>query len=138
MCRAMVHRGPDEEGVYLAPHVALGMRRLSIIDVDNGQQPVSNEDGSVWVVFNGEIYNYQELRDQLERKGHRFRTASDTETIVHLYEECGTQLVEQLRGMFAFALWDERRQRLLLARDRLGIKPLYYTARDGELLFSSE
>jgi asparagine synthase (glutamine-hydrolysing) len=138
MCGAMVHRGPDAEGVYLGAGVALGMRRLSIIDLDNGQQPVSNEDGSVWVVFNGEIYNYRELRRDLERAGHTFQTASDTETIVHLYEDLGPRCVDRLRGMFAFAIWDVRRQQLLLARDRLGIKPLYYAERDGELVFASE
>ena len=138
MCGAMAHRGPDDEGIYLGDGVALGMRRLSIIDVDNGRQPVSNEDGSVWIVFNGEIYNYQELRRDLERSGHTFRTASDTETIVHLYEELGPRCVDRLRGMFAFAIWDVPRRRLLLARDRLGIKPLYFAERDGELLFSSE
>jgi len=138
MCGAMVHRGPDEEGVYLGDSVALGMRRLSIIDIDNGQQPVSNEDGSVWTVFNGEIYNHRELRRDLERKGHTFRTASDTETIVHLYEDLGPQCVDRLRGMFAFAIWDVRKRKLLLARDRLGIKPLYYAERNGELLFASE
>jgi asparagine synthase (glutamine-hydrolysing) len=134
----MVHRGPDEEGIYLGPGVALGMRRLSIIDLDNGQQPVSNEDGSVWIVFNGEIYNYRELRRDLERSGHVFRTASDTETIVHLYEELGPRCVDRLRGMFAFAIWDVPRRQLLLARDRLGIKPLYYAEREGELVFASE
>jgi len=138
MCGAMAHRGPDDEGIYLGDGVALGMRRLSIIDVDNGRQPVSNEDGSVWIVFNGEIYNYQELRRDLERSGHTFRTASDTETIVHLYEELGPRCVDRLRGMFAFAIWDMPRRQLLLARDRLGIKPLYFAERDGELLFSSE
>ena len=138
MCGAMVHRGPDEEGVYLGDGVALGMRRLSIIDLDHGQQPICNEDGSVWIVFNGEIYNYRELRRDLERKGHTFRTASDTETIVHLYEDLGPRCVDALRGMFAFAIWDARQRRLLLARDRLGIKPLYYAERDGELLFASE
>jgi asparagine synthase (glutamine-hydrolysing) len=138
MCGAMVHRGPDEEGVYLGDGVALGMRRLSIIDLDHGQQPICNEDGSVWIVFNGEIYNYRELRRDLERKGHTFRTASDTETIVHLYEDLGPRCVDPLRGMFAFAIWDVRQRRLLLARDRLGIKPLYYAERDGELLFASE
>ena len=138
MCSAMAHRGPDDEGIYLGDGVALGMRRLSIIDVDNGRQPVSNEDGSVWIVFNGEIYNYQELRRDLERSGHTFRTASDTETIVHLYEELGPCCVDRLRGMFAFAIWDMPRRQLLLARDRLGIKPLYFAERDGELLFSSE
>jgi asparagine synthase (glutamine-hydrolysing) len=138
MCGAMLHRGPDAEGVYLGAGVALGMRRLSIIDLDNGQQPVSNEDGSVWVVFNGEIYNYRELRRDLERSGHTFQTASDTETIVHLYEDLGPRCVDRLRGMFAFAIWDVRRQQLLLARDRIGIKPLYYAERDGELMFASE
>ena len=138
MCGAMAHRGPDDEGIYLNGGVALGMRRLSIIDVDNGRQPVSNEDGTVWIVFNGEIYNYQELRRDLQRSGHTFRTASDTETIVHLYEELGPRCVDRLRGMFGFAIWDVRKQQLLLARDRLGIKPLYYAERDGELVFSSE
>ena len=138
MCGAMVHRGPDEEGIYLGDGVALGMRRLSIIDIDNGQQPVANEDGTVWVVFNGEIYNHRELRRDLERTGHKFRTASDTETIVHLYEDLGPRCVDRLRGMFAFAIWDVRKRTLLLARDRLGIKPLYYTERNGELLFASE
>src|SRR5262245_25251912 len=138
MCQMMVHRGPDEEGVYLGPGVALGMRRLSIIDLDSGQQPVSNEDGSVWVVFNGEIYNYRELRRQLIRQGHTFRTSSDTETIVHLYEDFSPRLVEHLRGMFAFAVWDARRNQLLIARDRLGIKPLYYAEIDGGVLFASE
>ena len=138
MCGAMVHRGPDEEGVYLGSGVGIGMRRLSIIDLEGGHQPIANEDQSIWIVFNGEIYNYQELRRDLERNGHRFRTDSDTETIVHLYEELGAGCVERLRGMFAFAIWDERRRQMLLARDRLGIKPLYYAERDGELLFASE
>ena len=138
MCGAMVHRGPDDEGIYLGDGVAIGMRRLSIIDLASGHQPVSNEDGTVWVVFNGEIYNYRELRRQLQGRGHRFRTESDTETIVHLYEDYGPRCVEYLRGMFAFALWDTRRREILLARDRLGIKPLYYAERDGELLFASE
>ena len=124
MCGVMVHRGPDEEGIYLADGVALGMRRLSIIDLAGGQQPVSNEDGSVWIVFNGEIYNYRELRHDLQQNGHVFRTSSDTETIVHLYEDLGPRCVERLRGMFGFAIWDERKQQLLLARDRLGIKPM--------------
>jgi asparagine synthase (glutamine-hydrolysing) len=138
MCGAIVHRGPDEEGVYLGNGVAIGMRRLSIIDLEGGHQPISNEDESIWIVFNGEIYNYRDLRRDLERNGHRFRTDSDTETIVHLYEEMGERCVERLRGMFAFAIWDERKQQMLLARDRLGIKPLYYTERNGELVFSSE
>jgi asparagine synthase (glutamine-hydrolysing) len=138
MCGAMTHRGPDEEGVYLGDGVGLGMRRLSIIDLENGQQPVSNEDGTIWVVFNGEIYNYRELRGLLVRRGHVFRTESDTETIVHLYEDFGTKAVGYLCGMFAFAVWDERRRQLLLARDRLGIKPLYYSQIGGDLVFASE
>ena len=138
MCGAMVHRGPDDEGIYIGQGVGIGMRRLSIIDLDSGHQPLSNEDGSVWIVFNGEIYNYRELRRQLERRGHTFRTAGDTETIVHLYEDFGPRCVEHLRGMFAFAIWDARRRQVLLARDRLGIKPLYYAQRDDQLLFASE
>jgi asparagine synthase (glutamine-hydrolysing) len=134
----MVHRGPDDEGIYLGDGVALGMRRLSIIDLDNGHQPISNEDGSIWIVFNGEIYNYRHLRDLLESRGHQLRTSTDTETIVHLYEDFGARCVEHLRGMFAFAIWDTRQRTLLLARDRLGIKPLYYAARHGELVFASE
>src|SRR5262245_33453787 len=138
MCGSMSHRGPDDEGIYLAGGVGLGMRRLSIIDLEGGQQPVSNEDGTVWVVFNGEIYNYRELRRELQRRGHVFRTSSDTETIVHLYEDLGPECVERLRGMFALAVWDTRSRQLLLARDRLGIKPLYYAEREGELVFASE
>jgi asparagine synthase (glutamine-hydrolysing) len=138
MCAAMVHRGPDEEGVYVGDGVALGMRRLSIIDLGSGQQPIANEDRTVWIVFNGEIYNYRELRRELQQRGHVFRTASDTETIVHLYEDLGPRCVERLRGMFGFAIWDTRTRSLLLARDRLGIKPLYYAERDGELVFASE
>ena len=138
MCGAMVHRGPDDEGIYLGDGVAIGMRRLSIIDLSNGHQPVSNEDGSVWIVFNGEIYNYQELRRDLITRGHIFRTNSDTETIVHLYEEYGAGCVDYLRGMFGFAIWNTRTREMLLARDRLGIKPLYYAERNGELLFASE
>jgi asparagine synthase (glutamine-hydrolysing) len=125
MCSAIAHRGPDDEGSYFRPGVGLGMRRLSIIDLDASRQPVSNEDGSVWVVFNGEIYNFQEQRTQLEGRGHVLKTHGDTETIVHLYEEYGDSCVDYLRGMFALALWDERRRRLPVARDRLGIKPLY-------------
>jgi len=138
MCGVMAHRGPDDEGVYIGDGVALGMRRLSIIDLNNGYQPISNEDGTIWIVFNGEIYNYQELRRDLEKRGHTLRTESDTETIVHLYEDLGPRCVDRLRGMFAFAIWDTRRRQILLARDRLGIKPLYYYERNGELLFASE
>jgi asparagine synthase (glutamine-hydrolysing) len=138
MCGVIAHRGPDDEGVYVGNGVAIGMRRLSIIDLDNGFQPISNEDGTVWIVFNGEIYNYRDLRRDLEKRGHVFSTASDTETIVHLYEDLGPRCVDRLRGMFAFAIWDTRKRQVLLARDRLGIKPLYYCERDGELLFASE
>jgi asparagine synthase (glutamine-hydrolysing) len=138
MCRMMIHRGPDEEGIYIKDGVGLGMRRLSIIDLEGGQQPVFNEDGTVCVVFNGEIYNYQDLHRHLVRSGHRFRTRSDTETIVHLYEEYGARCVDHLRGMFAFAIWDNRLKRLLLARDRLGIKPLYYAELEEGLAFASE
>jgi asparagine synthase (glutamine-hydrolysing) len=135
---AMVHRGPDDEGFYFNGELGLGNRRLSIIDLPSGHQPMANEDETIWVTFNGEIYNYQELRPELEARGHRFHTASDTETLVHLYEEYGLGCLEALRGMFAFALWDARRKRLLLARDRLGIKPLFYRLEPGRLLFASE
>jgi asparagine synthase (glutamine-hydrolysing) len=138
MCQTLVHRGPDDEGIYIQGNVGLGMRRLSIIDLAGGQQPIHNEDRSVWAVFNGEIYNFPELRRELEARGHHFYTHSDTETIVHLYEEMGADCVSKLRGMFAIALYDERRQRLVLARDRLGKKPLYYALCDGRLLFGSE
>src|SRR3990172_4956035 len=138
MCEAIYHRGPDEDGFYLSREVGLGMRRLSIIDLNSGRQPVSNEDGSVWTVFNGEIYNFQELRKDLERRGHSFSTGTDTEVIVHSYEEYGPRCVEKLRGMFAFAIWDKRRRKLIIARDRLGIKPLYYTTVNGRLIFASE
>jgi asparagine synthase (glutamine-hydrolysing) len=137
---ALVHRGPDDQGAWVSPDggVGLAMRRLSIIDRAGGHQPVFNEDGTVGVVFNGEIYNFQELRRDLEKRGHRFSTRSDTETIVHLYEEQGTDCVKSLRGMFALALWDAKRRRLLLARDRFGKKPLFYFDRDGTLAWSSE
>ncbi|WP_425616575.1 asparagine synthase (glutamine-hydrolyzing) [Anatilimnocola sp. NA78] len=138
MSNGIIHRGPDGEGAFRAPGIALAHRRLAIIDLAGGSQPLGNEDGSIQVVFNGEIYNYRELRQDLERKGHRFATNSDTETLVHLYEEKGDALVEDLRGMFAFALWDGRQKRLLLARDRLGIKPLYYRFDKHRLLFASE
>ncbi len=135
---AIAHRGPDGEGYWAEPGVGLVHRRLSIIDLGGGAQPLGNEDGSVQVVFNGEIYNFEELRAGLEAKGHRFRTRSDTEVLVHLYEEEGDDLVARLRGMFAFALWDRRRRRLLLARDRVGIKPLYVYRDAEKLLFGSE
>ena len=138
MCCSIAHRGPDDDGFYLKPEVGLGMRRLSIIDLDSGRQPVPNEDRSVWVVFNGEIYNYRDLRRDLEQRGHVFSTHTDTETIVHLYEEYGKRCVEHMRGMFGFALWDERSKQLLLARDRVGIKPVYYAEIGGRLLFASE
>lgn len=138
MCSAIVHRGPDDEGRFVASRVALGMRRLSIIDVANGRQPIANEDGSIHVVLNGEIYNHRELRAKLTNLGHRFATRSDTETIVHLYEEAGDALVDELRGMFSFALWDAQRQRLVVARDRVGIKPLYYWEHAGGVAFVSE
>jgi asparagine synthase (glutamine-hydrolysing) len=132
------HRGPDDEGSYIEDGIGLGMRRLSIIDLEGGKQPIANEDGSVITVFNGEIYNYRELRSELSGRGHKFASASDTEVIVHLYEEFGDECVQRLRGMFAFALWDSRRRRLLIARDRLGIKPLYYAESRGRLVFASE
>jgi asparagine synthase (glutamine-hydrolysing) len=138
MCEAIVHRGPDDEGIFVKAGVGLGMRRLSIIDIAGGHQPVFNEDKSIWIVFNGEIYNFPELRSELLARGHRFSTHTDTEVIVHLYEEHGADCVKKLRGMFAFALYDERAGRLLLARDRLGIKPLHYALDNGSLLFASE
>ena len=139
MTRALTHRGPDEEGYLERPGIGLGHRRLAIIDLTTGQQPLSNEDGTIWVAFNGEIFNYVELRAALERRGHRFRTSSDTETLVHLYEEAGLDFVQQLNGQFAIALWDGPRRRLVLARDRVGIRPLFHaTLADGTLLFGSE
>ncbi len=138
MSAALIHRGPDSHGQLVRPGVGLASRRLAVIDLVSGDQPISNEDGSLWIVLNGEIYNFPELRADLEPRGHRFRTHSDTETILHLYEEVGPSCVEHLRGMFALALWDERRGQLLLARDRLGKKPLYYTRQGPALIFSSE
>src|SRR5712691_8227227 len=138
MCQTIVHRGPDDEGIYVSGGAGLGMRRLSIIDLSTGHQPIHNEDRSVWVVFNGEIYNFPELRTQLENRGHQFYTHSDTEVIVHLYEEMGADCVKMLRGMFAIALYDSNRKTLLLARDRLGKKPLYYAQHEGRLYFGSE
>jgi asparagine synthase (glutamine-hydrolysing) len=138
MAAAISHRGPDAEGYWTEPGIGLAHRRLSIIDLAGGDQPIGNEDGTIQVVFNGEIYNYHDLRRDLEARGHRFRTMSDTEVLVHLYEEHGSALVERLRGMFAFALWDRRRRELVLARDRVGLKPLYIYRDSEKLLFGSE
>src|SRR5438132_3988556 len=134
----IVHRGPDDDGFFVEGNVGLAMRRLSIIDIRTGQQPISNEDESLWIVYNGEIYNHRELRSKLEARGHCYRTKSDTETIVHLYEEYGSDCVKHLRGMFAFAIWDRRARRLFIGRDRLGIKPLYYRYDGKTFLFGSE
>ncbi len=138
MAQVQQHRGPDGAGLWLDGPVGLAHRRLAIIDVAGGHQPMTNEDDSVWIAFNGEIYNHRVLRREMERAGHRYQTKSDTETILHLYEAYGPRCVERLQGMFAFAIWDRRQGRLLLARDRLGIKPLYYACTDRELLFASE
>jgi len=138
MCDVMMHRGPDDDGVYTDGPVGLGMRRLSIIDVAGGHQPISNETGTTWIVFNGEIYNHAELRKDLQAHGHRYKTNSDTETIIHLYEEYGRNCVNHLRGMFAFAIWDRDKRSLFVARDRLGIKPLYYRLTSESFLFGSE
>lgn len=132
------HRGPDEDGFYCQPQVGLGSRRLSIIDLAGGRQPISNEDGRYWIVFNGEIYNYRELHTYLEKRGHTFRTHSDTETILHLYEDLGADCVQHLNGIFAFAIWDNGRQELFIARDQTGIKPMYYTEAGGQFIFGSE
>ena len=137
----MTHRGPDDAGIHISPdgRVGLGHRRLSIVDLSSaGRQPMSNEDGTVWITFNGEIYNHAKLRVELERKGHTYRSRTDTETLVHLYEEEGPDFVRRLEGMFAIGLWDARRRELLLVRDRIGIKPLYYAVLPGTVLFGSE
>lgn len=138
MADAISHRGPDDDGYYISGPVGLGFRRLSVIDLELGHQPLSNEDCSIWIVFNGEIYNYQELRGFLLSRGHVFKTQTDTEVIVHLYEELGTRCLDRLRGMFSFAIWDSKVQTLLLARDRIGIKPLYYHLSNKSLVFASE
>ncbi len=138
MCEAIRHRGPDEDGFYFGSHVGLGMRRLSIIDLKGGQQPIHNQDSTAWIVFNGEIYNYLELRQKLEKLGHAFYTNSDTEAIIHAYDRYGADCPKHLRGMFAFAIWDNRTQELFLARDRVGKKPLLYSALNNQLIFGSE
>ncbi|KPJ69603.1 hypothetical protein AMJ44_03250, partial [candidate division WOR-1 bacterium DG_54_3] len=138
MTDTLKNRGPDDEGYFVRDKIGLGMRRLSIIDLETGNQPMKNEDGSVWVIFNGEIYNFKEIRKKLQEKNHKFVTNSDTEVLVHLYEEHGEDMVNHLNGMFAFAIWDERKKRLLLARDRLGIKPLYYYHDKNRFVFASE
>ncbi len=132
------HRGPDGFGIYRDEQVSLGSARLSIIDLAGGDQPISNEDGSLWIVFNGEIFNYVELRPALEARGHHFSTHSDTEVIVHLYEDYGPDCLKHLNGQFAMAIWDANRGQLFLARDRLGIRPLFYTLHQGQLIFGSE
>lgn len=138
MCDVVIHRGPDDEGYYFDEKVALGMRRLSIIDLVSGHQPISNEEKNIWVISNGEIYNFPLLRSQLIQSGHRFTTQSDTETLVHLYEEEGEGFVKSLNGMFAIAIWDEKEQKLILVRDRLGIKPLHYIESPDQFIFASE
>src|SRR5437762_4678989 len=138
MCDRIVHRGPDARGIHVNSEAALGSQRLAIIDVAGGDQPIFSEDGEVAVVMNGEIYNFVELRDRLRARGHEFSTGSDGEVLVHLYEDVGDALVHELRGMFAFAIWDARRERLLLGRDRVGKKPLYYAATDRRIAFASE
>ena len=132
------HRGPDGSGFFLDPGIGLAMRRLAIIDLNTGDQPIANEDETAWIIFNGEIYNFPDLRTKLEKRGHRFRTRTDTECVVHLYEEQGDECVQKMRGMFAFALWDKKNEQLLIARDRLGKKPLYYTVQDSTFYFGSE
>lgn len=138
MCDTIRHRGPDDEGTFVSDFVGIGMRRLSIIDLAGGHQPIHNEDQSIWIVLNGEIYNYRELRNDLEARGHRFYTDSDTETLVHLYEEYGDDFLDHLVGMFGLALWDGKRQRLVVARDRVGEKQIYYGLRNGKLVIGSE
>lgn len=139
MCQTLIHRGPDDEGFFIGNKAALGTRRLSIIDVEGGHQPLANEDNTIWVAHNGEIYNFPDLREELISRGHLFKTKTDTETLIHCYEEWGEEFVQKLRGMFAFALWDGQKEKLLLVRDRIGIKPLYYSLlKDNTLVFGSE
>src|SRR6516164_6781795 len=138
MLAVIRHRGPDEFGVYLDQRVGLGSARLSIIDLSTGQQPMATEDENLWIVFNGEIFNYLELREELEKRGHEFRTQSDTEVLLHAYQEFGPHCLERLNGQFAFAVWNVREQMLFLARDRLGVRPLFYTTAGGRLIFASE
>lgn len=138
MCDTLIHRGPDDQGYYINKNIGLGMRRLSIIDLNTGHQPISNENQKIWIVFNGEIYNYKELKQDLIKKGHQFKTGSDTEAIIHLYEEYDVDCLKHLRGMFSFAIWDTERERLFLARDRVGKKPLIYTVANNSIIFASE
>ena len=138
MADSIAHRGPDDEGYYMSGSLGFGFRRLSIIDLAGGHQPMSDSQEKVWVIFNGEIYNFQELREELQSRGHRFRTRSDTEVIVHGYKEWGTEVFKRLNGMFSLAIWDVQSRRLVLARDAMGIKLVYYRLADGQLTFASE
>src|SRR6266403_4556613 len=138
MTRTLVHRGPDDEGYHVSGALGLGFRRLSIIDLDGGHQPMSDVEETVWVIFNGEIYNFKELRAELEKRGHRFRTKSDTEVIIHGYKEWGAEVLNHLNGMFGLAIWDVKEERLVVARDAMGIKLIYYRIADGQLTFGSE
>src|SRR3954447_22034646 len=138
MADTLRHRGPDSDGFYVQPDIGLGFRRLSIVDLFTGDQPMANEDESLWLVFNGEIYNHADHRPGLEARGHRFRSRCDAEVILHLYEEYGADCLHHLRGMYAFAVWDTRKRQLLLARDRIGVKPLYLARTPDALIFGSE
>src|SRR5689334_22477001 len=138
MVQMLDHRGPDDRGCYVEPQAALGHTRLSVVDVAGGRQPLSNEDGSIWVTFNGEVFNHRELRAELVAKGHRFRTQSDTEVLVHLYEDAGADAVHRLNGQWALAIWDARVRRMFASRDRLGVRPFYYAVVNGQLIFASE
>ena len=138
MNNMIAHRGPDGEGFYLDSNIGFGHRRLSIVDLANGIQPMCNEDESVWITFNGEIYNHKEYRDLLVQKGHSFKSNCDTETIIHLYEEYGVEFISKLNGMFSFAIWDKKKNSLLIVRDRLGVKPLYYYYDKDKISFASE